>query len=168
MTIPGNPARRLAALALSAVLLAGCGGESSPADAAPELADQLARVDRAVAAGDEARIRDRVESLVAATEAARDSGRLDDEQADRILTAADALLRPAPGRGTSAEALPVAPVLVAAPRHRHRTRKRKRRARSRRRSRSPRQAREAREAGQGQGPQGQEGLRAASRLRRAW
>ncbi|HEU5454546.1 MAG TPA: hypothetical protein VFU85_02550 [Nocardioides sp.] len=92
MTISGNPARRLVALALSAVLLAGCGGESSPADAAPELADQLARVDRAVAAGDEARIRDRVESLVAATEAARDSGRLDDEQADRILTAADALI----------------------------------------------------------------------------
>lgn len=92
MTISGNPALRLVALALSAVLLAGCGGESSPADAAPELADQLARVDRAVTAGDEARIRDRVESLVAATEAARDSGRLDDEQADRILTAADALI----------------------------------------------------------------------------
>ncbi len=92
MTISGNPALRLVALALAAVLLAGCGGESSPADAAPELADQLARVDRAVAAGDEARIRDRVESLVAATEAARDSGRLDDEQADRILTAADALI----------------------------------------------------------------------------
>ena len=88
----GNPARHLVALALSAVLLAGCGSDSSPADAAPELADQLARVDRAVAAGDEARIRERVESLVAATEAARDSGRLDDEQADRILTAADALI----------------------------------------------------------------------------
>lgn len=92
MTISGKPARHLVALALSAVLLVGCGSDSSPADAAPELADQLARVDRAVAAGDEARIRDRVESLVAATEAARDSGRLDDEQADRILTAADALI----------------------------------------------------------------------------
>lgn len=98
MTISGNPARHLVALALSAVLLAGCAGESSPADAAPELADQLARVDRAVAAGDEARIRDRVESLVAATEAARDSGRLDDEQADRILTAADALIARLPAQ----------------------------------------------------------------------
>lgn len=96
MTISGNPVRRLVALALSAVLLAGCGGESTPADAAPELADQLARVDRAVAEGDEARIRDRVESLVTATEAARDSGRLDDEQADRVLAAADALLRRLP------------------------------------------------------------------------
>lgn len=92
MTISGNPARRLVAVALAAILLAGCGGESSPADAAPALADQLAGVDRAVAAGDEERIRDRVESLVAATEAARDSGRLDDEQADRILAAADALI----------------------------------------------------------------------------
>ena len=91
-TLPGNPARRLAALALTAVLAAGCGGDSTPADAAPELAEQLERVDRAVTTGDEARIRERVESLVAATEAARDAGRIDDEQADRILTAADALL----------------------------------------------------------------------------
>ncbi len=91
-TLPGNPARRLAALALTAVLAAGCGGNSTPADAAPELAEQLERVDRAVTTGDEARIRERVESLVAATEAARDAGRIDDEQADRILTAADALL----------------------------------------------------------------------------
>lgn len=92
MTISGNPYRRLVALSLCAVLLAGCGGESSPADAAPELADRLARVDRAVATGDETRIRERVESLITATEAARDSGRLDPEQADRILTAADALI----------------------------------------------------------------------------
>ncbi len=100
-TTYSTPARRWAALALVAVLAAGCGGDSTPADAAPELAEQLARVDRAVAAGDEARIRERVESLVTATEAVRDSGRLDDEEADRILTAADALLARLPAEEPS-------------------------------------------------------------------
>jgi hypothetical protein len=79
------------ALALTAVLVAGCGQET-PAEADPELAQQLALVDRAVVTGDEAQIRDRVESLVSTTEAARDAGRLDEEQADRILAAADELL----------------------------------------------------------------------------
>jgi hypothetical protein len=73
------------------VLAAGC-GQDTPSEAAPELARQLAQVDRAVTTGDEAQIRERVEALVSATEAARDAGRLNDEQADRILSAADALL----------------------------------------------------------------------------
>jgi hypothetical protein len=103
VTITGSPARRLVTLALTAVLAAGCGGDSTPADAAPELAEQLARVDRAVTTGDEARIRERVESLVAATEAARDAGRIDDEQADRILTAADALLGRLPAEEPASE-----------------------------------------------------------------
>ena len=91
-----NLARRLAALALMAVVTAGCGGESAPADAAPELAAQLERVDRAVVAGDEVRIRQRVEALVEATESARGEGRLDDEQANRILAAAEAMLAQLP------------------------------------------------------------------------
>jgi hypothetical protein len=84
-------------LAFTAMLAAGC-GETTPSEAAPELAQQLARVDRAVVSGDDARIRARVESLVSATEAARDAGRLNDDQADSILAAADALLArlPAP------------------------------------------------------------------------
>jgi hypothetical protein len=118
-TILRNPAGRLAALALAAVLTAGCGSDSTPADAAPELAEQLARVDRAVATGEERQIRERVEALVAATEAARDSGRLDDEQADRILAAAEALLRrlpaeelppePSPSPSTSSPTIPPSP-----------------------------------------------------------
>jgi hypothetical protein len=103
VTNTGSPARRLVALALTAVLAAGCGTDSTPADAAPELGEQLARVDRAVTTGDEARIRERVESLVAATEAARDAGRIDDEQADRILTAADALLGRLPAEEPASE-----------------------------------------------------------------
>ena len=102
-TILRKPAGRLAALTLAAVLTAGCGSDSTPADAAPELAEQLARVDRAVATGEEQQIRERVEALVAATEAARESGRLDDEQADRILAAADALLRRLPAEEPAPE-----------------------------------------------------------------
>jgi hypothetical protein len=83
---------RLAALAVTAMVAAGCGGETAPTESAPELAEQLERVDQAVVVGDDARIRDRVEALMAATESARDDGRLDDEQADRILAAGEAML----------------------------------------------------------------------------
>jgi outer membrane biosynthesis protein TonB len=92
---PRHVTRWVSVLALTAVLAAGC-GQDTPSEAAPELARQLAQVDRAVTTGDVARIRERVESLVSATEAARDAGRLDDEQADRILSAADALLAQLP------------------------------------------------------------------------
>jgi outer membrane biosynthesis protein TonB len=109
MTTPKPAALRWAALALtvalSATLATGCGNDA-PADAAPELSAQLARVDRAVATGDEARIRDRVEALVSATEAARDAGDLDDEQADRILAAADALLERLPAEEPDPEPTP--------------------------------------------------------------
>ena len=95
-TIASKPPRLLAALTLiivlSVALAAGCGNDATPADAAPELAEQLARVDRAVSTGNEARIRVRVESLVTATKAAREAGELDNDQAARILAAADALL----------------------------------------------------------------------------
>lgn len=104
MRTTGNPARRLAALVLTAVLLvAGCGGEAAPADSAPELADQLARIDRAVTAGDDALTRQRVESLVTATETARDAGRIDDTQADRILSAAEDLLSRLPAEEPTSE-----------------------------------------------------------------
>ena len=106
MRVISNPARRLAALALTGMLLAGCGSETAPADSAPELAEQLTRIDRAVAAGDEARIRQRVEALVTATESARDAGRLDDAQADRILAAADALLARLPAEEPEPEPRP--------------------------------------------------------------
>jgi hypothetical protein len=100
-------ARWVAVLAVTAVLTAGC-GQDTPTEAAPELARQLARVDRAVTTGDEARIRDRVEALVSATDAARDAGRLDDEQAERILGAADALLARLPDEAPSPKPSPPA------------------------------------------------------------
>jgi len=116
-----NPARRWAAVVLNTVLAtllaagaAGCGNDT-PADAAPELSAQLARVDHAVVSGDEARIRDRVEALVSATEAARDAGELDDAQADRILTAADALLARLPAEKPAPEPSPSPSPTTASP-----------------------------------------------------
>jgi hypothetical protein len=117
MRSPRRAGRWVTILAVTAVVAAGC-GETTPTEAAPELARQLARVDRAVTTGDEARIRDRVESLVSATEAARDAGRLDDEQADRILAAADALLArvPAPEPAPQPSASPTpSPTLSPSP-----------------------------------------------------
>ena len=118
MTNRRPAARRCAALTLTAVLSAtfatGCGNEA-PADAAPELSAQLARVDRAVATGDEARIRDRVEALESATEAARDAGELDDEQADRIVAAADALLARLPAEEPVPEPTPAPSPTTASP-----------------------------------------------------
>lgn len=115
MTTGANAARRLATLALTALLVAGCGGASAPADSAPELVEQLARVDRAVAAGDEVRIRERVEALASATEAARDDGTLDDEQADRILAAADELLAQLPDEAPAPEPSPTTPTSSPTP-----------------------------------------------------
>jgi hypothetical protein len=104
---PRCATRWVSVLALTAVLATGC-GQDSPSESAPELARQLAQVDRAVTTGDEVRIRERVESLVSATEAARDAGRLDDEQADRILSAADALLARLPDEAPSPKPSPSA------------------------------------------------------------
>jgi hypothetical protein len=94
---------RLATLAVTAMVAAGCGSDTTPADSVPELADRLERVDSAVATGDEARIRQRVEALVAATESARDEGSLDDEDAERILAAADAMLARLPAEEPAPE-----------------------------------------------------------------
>jgi hypothetical protein len=94
---------RLTTLAVTAMVAAGCGSDTAPADAVPELADRLEQVDTAVATGDEARIRQRVEALVAATESARDEGSLDDEDAERILAAADAMLARLPAEEPAPE-----------------------------------------------------------------
>ena len=116
MTNRAKGVRRLAALALTSVLLlTGCGDQAAPGDAAPELADQLNRIDGAVAAGDEAAIRQRVESLIAATKESRDAGRIDDAQAARILTAADELLGQLPAEEPEPKPPPSSPSTSAPP-----------------------------------------------------
>jgi len=110
-------ARSVASLLGTVVLLTGCGGGTAPADEVPLLADRLEGVDRAVSTGDDAQIREQVEALVNATERARDAGQLDDEQAERVLAAADSLLaqlpdatpQPSPSPRTSSPAPPSTP-----------------------------------------------------------
>lgn len=111
-------ARFLVSVLGAVVLLTGCGGDTAPADEVPLLADRLALVDRAVSSGNETQIREQVETLIDATERARDAGQLDDEQAERVLAAADSLLarlpdeatpQPSPSPPTSSPAPPSTP-----------------------------------------------------------
>lgn len=96
---PASVVRFLAALVLGSLVLlstAACGEETAPADRVPELATLLDQVDEAVAAGDDDAARRSLEDLIAATEDARDSGELDDAEADRIVSAADRVLEGLP------------------------------------------------------------------------
>ena len=92
-------ARRYAAtLAATAVLaggLVGCGEEETPVQQEPALADALAEVDAAAAADNTRRLRRAVADLVQVTDDAEQAGDLDGDDADRIRTAAEALLEAA-------------------------------------------------------------------------
>ena len=99
MPWPAGHLIRRSALWLSiGVLLfgAGCGGHPTPADAAPELATRLERVDDAIAAGDYDQARTAVTALVMATGQAEDAGDITGDQADQILAAAAELLAQLP------------------------------------------------------------------------
>lgn len=82
--------RRAGAAAAIAVLLLlpGCGDDTSPADAVPELSERLAAVDDAVAAGDDEATRAALDDLVSVTREAEDAGELDASEAEEILAAA--------------------------------------------------------------------------------
>lgn len=72
------------------LVLAACGGESSPTDV-PELTSALQRVDEAVVDRDFDAAEDAISELEAATEQAVEDGDIDEPGADRILGAASAL-----------------------------------------------------------------------------
>ena len=79
-----------------ALLLGGCGTETAPSAAAPELADRLEAVDTAVVAQEPPRIRRAVKLLIATAEDAGESGELDADQVESIVAAAEALLAELP------------------------------------------------------------------------
>jgi hypothetical protein len=92
--------RRLAAaalvLAVSPALLACGGDESAPSEQVPALGRHLAEVDAAIEAGDHAKARAAVKELVAQAAQAQVDGKLSDEQAQRIVTAARSVLENLP------------------------------------------------------------------------
>lgn len=91
-----TPALLLALLA-GGLAAGGCGQDTPPpGEAVPALADRLERVDAAIEAGSSGRARAAVEELVAETRQAEAAGDLSSQEADRILTAARALLAQLP------------------------------------------------------------------------
>jgi outer membrane biosynthesis protein TonB len=104
-------ARRTApGLLLAALLLtSGCGGDASPADAAPALVTRLEGVDAAIAAGDFDRARTALRALSTSAARAERAGDLADGQADRINDAVAALLAQLPDEATTEEPTPSEP-----------------------------------------------------------
>jgi outer membrane biosynthesis protein TonB len=97
-------------LLLAALLLtSGCGGDASPADAAPALATRLEGVDAAIAAGDFDRARTALTALSTSAARAERAGDLADTQADRIHDAVAALLAQLPDEATTGEVTPPEP-----------------------------------------------------------
>lgn len=91
----------LAALLLPGLLVAGCGGGATPADQVPGLAARLDAVDQGVAAHDDRATRTAITRLEHTVYDARQSGDLDQQRADEILSAAEALLRALPSADTT-------------------------------------------------------------------
>jgi outer membrane biosynthesis protein TonB len=105
-TVPG--------LLLAALLLtSGCGGDASPADAAPALVTRLEGVDAAIAAGDFDRARTALRALSTSAARAERAGDLADGQADRIDDAVAALLAQLPDEATTEEPTPSEPTPAA-------------------------------------------------------
>lgn len=77
--------------AAAALVLGGCAA-GTPGESVPSLADGVADVDAAVAAGDDAAARDALEQLVADAGQAVDEGRLSPTDGETIVAAAEALL----------------------------------------------------------------------------
>lgn len=88
--------RHAAAGAAALALLAGCGGETGPQEAVPELGTHLEAVDTAVVEGSWEQARSELEALIARADAAEEAGDISSEEADRIRAAATRLLEQLP------------------------------------------------------------------------
>jgi len=96
----------LAALILPGPLVAGCGGDTSPAAQVPALHQRLDAVDQAVAAHDSAATRRALTRLEQTVRDAQQSGDLDQQHADQILSAAGTLLKALPAAPPTATTSP--------------------------------------------------------------
>jgi hypothetical protein len=86
--------RAIAALlvaALSASTVAGCGSDTTAAEAVPALAERLDAVDTAIESGDLTAASEAVDRLIDETTRARDDGRLDQAAAAEVIEAAERL-----------------------------------------------------------------------------
>lgn len=88
--------RHAAAGAAALALLAGCGSETGPQEAVPELGTRLEAVDAAVVEGNWEQARSELEALIARADAAEQAGDISSEEADRIRAAATRLLEQLP------------------------------------------------------------------------
>jgi hypothetical protein len=77
----------------------GC-GQPTPADAVPGIAQELERVDAAIAAGNSAQARSALEALIAETTEAQEAGDLSSDEARPIIAAAHDLLALLPAEPT--------------------------------------------------------------------
>lgn len=107
--------RRLGLAGVVLALTAGCGAGPPAAEREPKLVTSLDRVDAAIAEGDDEAARTRLDELVSVVTRARESGRLDAEQAGRILDAAARLQSALPEEPPPAEPAPVAPTPESEP-----------------------------------------------------
>jgi hypothetical protein len=88
----------LTAAAMVLAATAGCGTATPPGEAVPGLRTQLSRVDAALADREYAQARRALDALTRETAAARDTGLLSAEQANRILAAAARLAADLPAQ----------------------------------------------------------------------
>lgn len=82
---------RIAVVVAGVVLVAACGGATTPASQVPALATALDEVDAALVAGDEDTARTALDRLTSLATDARDEGRLEDGDAEHVLAAAEQL-----------------------------------------------------------------------------
>ena len=99
---------RTSAAAVACLLALTSCGSDAPGEQAPELAQELAAIDDALAQEEYAEAQEHLANLVDAAEDARDAGELDDGDADRVLAAATRLLAALPGAPEETEPTPEA------------------------------------------------------------
>lgn len=88
--------RAVVAAAVMLLVATGCADEEPPGESVPALAERLAKVDAAIEEGDLGAARKAVEELAAETGQAQAEGDLTEEQAARILEAAEEVLAELP------------------------------------------------------------------------